>query len=580
MENPLILKERYLILYKLTPIMMLANLLASPILVTLMWDVVPHKVLIIWLASVSIACSLTLIFYLYLKPRFKSLKTIPEYPIYYILPFIFGSLWGAAGYLFFTPDSMTHTAYLIIFLFGMASGSINALSALWFSQVILATTILLPFTFRLFMHGYSHSYLLGLTLLSFLAIIIVIGRMSNNSITQTLKIRYENANLVKDLQHQTEQALKANKDKSRFLAAASHDLRQPIHSLSLLTSALTPEITSTRGKKILDQINNANQAMLNLLHSLLDISKLDAGVIKPEIKVVNMAEVIDSLVAEFKPVALENGLQLRSRRCNFITRTDPILLATIIRNLLQNAIRYTPQGKILIACRKRGTSIHLQVWDTGKGIAKADQEIIFAEYQQLHNPERDQNKGLGLGLSICKRLGLLLDIPISLQSQPGKGSVFTLELPLLPTSDSQSIHSMAPKKPASVSTNRFDNTVILVIDDNHSVLEAMSTLLEGWGCKVLTADSIETTLEVVQQSPDSIDAVIADYRLRHDTTGVDAINKLKKTYALDIPSVLITGDTAPEQMQEIEAHGLPILHKPIKEPHLKAVIHRLLTLSV
>ena len=560
---------------------MLANLLASPLLVTLMWDVVSHKVLLIWLAIVFTCCSLTYIYYLYLKPAYKSLATIPEQPIYYILPLIFGVIWGAAGYFFFPPGSMIHTAYLIIFLFGMSSGAVNALSSLWLSYIFLAAPTLLPLTFRLYQQDYIHHTLLGFTILAFFSVMLVISKMTHNSIGESLKIRYENINLVKKLQKQTEDAKKANNDKSRFLAAASHDLRQPIHSLSLLTSAISPEIESDRGKEILSQITNANDAMLSLLHSLLDISKLDAGVVKPEIKLLDLQDIFSSLINEFQPIADKNGLILHHRSCPTIVKSDSVLLKTIIGNLLQNAIRYTKEGKVLLACRKRNNEIQIQIWDTGKGIAKDQQELIFAEYQQLHNPERDQNKGLGLGLSICRRLAKLLNIKLTLKSLVGKGSVFTLKLPLLSEEESNSF-----KKSRKVSNSLpigqkspLNGAVILVIDDNKAILSAMSSLLENWGCHTLTADSIEATVKIAKSNPKRVTAILADYRLRENTTGVEAIDAFNNAVDYQVAGILITGDTSPDRLQEAASHGFPILHKPIKEPHLKSVISRLIRMS-
>lgn len=559
---------------------MLANLLASPSLVGLMWDVVPHYALLTWLAVIYITCTLTYIYYLYLKPLFKNLETIPELSIYYLLPLTFGVLWGVAGLLFYTPDSIIHVAYLIMFLFGMASGAVNALSSLWLSYALLVIPILMPFTIRLYYQGNAHSFYTGLTILSFLAVMLIISRMTRDSIGNSLKIRYENVELLEKLQKQTIQAQKANQDKSRFLASASHDLRQPVHSLSLLASAIVPEISTDRGKKILSQIGNANEAMLNLLNSLLDISKLDAGIIKPEIRVFNLQNMVNSLINEFQPIANENNLELRNRHCPYIVKSDPVLLKTIISNLLQNAVRYTKEGKILIACRKRNNKIIIQVWDTGNGIAKDHQEIIFAEYQQLHNPERAQNKGLGLGLSICRRLATLLNIQIGLKSVVGKGSVFTLELPIL--SDNEIEAYLSVKSEVSIHPDNIkalSGAVILVIDDNHTVLNAMSLLLENWGCKVYTADGLEATVGIGLANKDRINVIIADYRLCNDTTGAEAISAFNEIVEYTTPSILITGDTSPERMQEIVSHGLPVLHKPIKEPHLKSIIGKLLRSS-
>ncbi len=555
--------------------MMLANILASPILVALMWDVVPHNNLLLWLSIVYIASTLVFILYLYLRPSFKNVDTIPAQPIYILLPLLFGVIWGAAGFFFFTTGTVTHTAYLIIFLFGMASGAVNVLSPLWTSYISLAVPVLLPFIVRLFLQGYTHNLLIGATLLSFLIVMLIISKMTETSIVDSLKMRYENRNLLISLKEQSSKAEKANTEKSRFLAAASHDLRQPVHSLTLLANAIEPEIKTKRGKEILTQINNANETMLNLLHSLLDISKLDAGIIKPERSNISLSHFVNSLVDEFQPHAQESQLELRSY-CSesLFTYSDPVLLKTITRNLLQNAFRYTKSGKILLNCRKRNSKILLQVWDTGRGIEDHQQEIIFAEYQQLNNPERDQNKGLGLGLSICRRLSKLLDIKLTLNSQIKKGSVFTLELPSVIQTNKKTTSDNSYQK--ATFYKPLDGSTILVIDDNKSVLDAMSSLLESWNCIVLTANSVEEVIRMTKNNKKRINAIIADYRLTNNTTGVEAIDAFNERVSYSTPSILITGDTAPERMREATSHGLPVLHKPIKEPHLKAVISRLL----
>lgn len=560
--------------------MMIANLLASPVLVVLMWDVVPHRTLVIWMSIVFGTCALTSALYIYLKPLYERPETIPGQPIYFLLPLVFGLIWGITGIIFFTPDSMTHTAYLVIFLFGMASGGVNALSSLWSSYAALAIPILLPFSTGLLLHGYTHTTFLGITILFFLVVMLAISKMTEKSITSSLKIRYENASLLKDLQEQTKQAKQANQNKSRFLAAASHDLRQPIHSLSLLTSAIEPEVKSVRGKKILSQIDNANDAMLHLLHSLLDISRLDAGIVKPAFQTFESQKMINSLITEFQPIADKNGLELRTYGRPLIIKSDPVLLKTIIRNLLQNALRYTKEGKVLVSCRQRKNKIQIQVWDTGLGIADNFQEMIFAEYQQLHNPERDQNKGLGLGLTICRRLATLLNIKLKLRSVINTGSTFTLEIPSTSQSDVDTFKNTKTKTSCNEHQgNPLQGSTILVVDDNNSVLDAMRALLENWGCTILVADSVGASVKIAKTIDGSIDAIIADYRLRGNTTGVEAIDAVNRQLKKKVVGILITGDTSPERMQELAAHGLPVLHKPIKEAHLKTVIIKLLRMS-
>ncbi|MEE9310354.1 MAG: hybrid sensor histidine kinase/response regulator [Cocleimonas sp.] len=405
---------------------------------------------------------------------------------------------------------------------------------------------------------------------------IFLSRLTYGFITRLIEMRYENAELLVALEKQKNEAIEANKDKSRFLSAASHDLRQPVHSLSLLASAIAPEVTSANGNKILSQIGKANGVMLDLLNSLLDISKLDAEVVEAKIEAVNTQTIINKIISEFALLAEQNNLELRSHSPSYFIKSDPVLLENILRNLLQNAIRYTKDGKILLSCRKQNGMVLIQVWDTGKGIAPEHQELIFVEFQQLQNPERDQNKGLGLGLAICRRLSVLIGARLGLKSQQGTGSVFTLKIPIMSDNDvikHQSIKTdlIPPSKQVD-----FKQATVLVIDDNKTVLDAMSALLEGWGCEVLTTDSVAETITIAKTYQGHIDAIIADYRLRDNTTGVDAMNAFSKLVDYQTARVLITGDTAPDRMQEIVAHGIPVLHKPIKSAHLKTALSSML----
>ncbi len=555
---------------------MVANVLTAPLLVALMWNAVSHRVLLVWLAIILIACALTTIFYFYLKPFFKELSTVPRELFYYQLPLAFGLIWGAAGYFFYTPESMAHFSYLIIFLFAMASGGLIILSSLWLGYIFFCVPILLPSIFLFFARGDTEHLILAISITVFLGVMILLSRFTYGFITRLIEMRYENYDLVKDIEKQKNEAIKANKDKSRFLSAASHDLRQPVHSLSLLASAIYPEVTSTIGKKILTQIETANDVMLDLLNSLLDISKLDAEIIDTNIEVVDVRQLIKKVVGEFSLLAKVNGLELRSHTSQYYVKSDPILLENILRNLLQNAIRYTKEGVVLVSCRKRKDNILIQVWDTGQGIAVEHQELIFVEFQQLQNPERDQNKGLGLGLAICRRLATLIDGKLSVKSLMGNGSVFALEIAAMSEDAVSEYQSLKVKVIPKIQMVDFKKAVILVIDDNESVLDAMRSLLEGWGCKVLTATSVTETMEVAKTYKGKVNAIIADYRLRENTTGVDAMGAFTNVVDYQVAKVLITGDTAPDRMQEIIAHGIPVLHKPIKSPQLKTALGSML----
>jgi len=557
--------------------MVVGNFVASFALAMLLRDVIPKQTLLIWLASLYIINSAVFLFYLYLKPFFSDISMIPDKKFYYYLPFIYGLVWGLTGILFFTPDSITHIAFLIIFLFGMTSAGLNPLSASWLSYALFAIPSLLPLTIQLFLHNKDAEVFiwLAVTVLTYLIALLVFSQTFFKSITQSLEIRYENLELVKKLRTQTEVAEKANRDKSSFLAAASHDLRQPIHSLSLFSSAITKEVHTDRGKELLANINNANQVMLDLLNSLLDISKLDAGVISPQFQQFEVSDLINDIAEEYRPLAKKNHLQLRLKVSQGIIYSDFILLSNIVRNLLQNAIRYTKKGKILLSCRKRKNNFLIQIWDTGHGIETKNHQLIFNEFQQLENPERDQNKGLGLGLAICRRLSILLKHPLSLRSEVGKGSVFSITVPLVNEKEYNKNRVDNYYTPASNVVD-FNSAVVLVIDDNLMVLEATSRLLEGWGITVLQAESVETTQQLAKSYSKKVDIIIADYRLRENTTGIQAIDAFNEISAYPATGFLLTGDTEADRLREASSHGLPLLHKPIKEAHLKNALSKIL----
>ncbi len=576
----LLQKERYRLLYKQTPFMMVANFIAGFALVALLHTGVSQKHLIIWLSTLYLSSCGIILLYFYLKPYFSQASSVPTGYFYYYLPLLFGVIWGATGYFFFTPNSITHFAFLIIFLFGMTAGGLNALSSSWFSYAAFTIPALLPLAINLLiLNQTSEDFIwLAITILAFLSALLFFSKNISNAISRSLAIRYENIELLEKLRTQTEASKKANQDKSHFLAAASHDLRQPVHSLSLFTSAIKSEVQTNRGKALIKNIENANDVMLSLLNSLLDISKLDAGVINPQFQNIQLSILMANITEEFTPLAKTNGLQLHWRNCDFQVNTDPVLLSTIIRNLVQNAIRYTRQGKILLACRKRKQKILLQIWDTGVGIAQENQELIFVEFQQLNNPERDQNKGLGLGLAICKRLSQLLKHPLSVKSQVGKGSVFSIELPLL-TDLEQNRQKTRPLDKPNTHQNLiidFKKVVALVIDDNVLALEATSKILESWGCKVIQAESIETVIKLTENLDHKVNIIVADYRLRENTTGSQAIDTFNQLTPYNTTGLLMTGDTDPERLQEASSHGLAVLHKPVKEAQLKIAISKLL----
>ena len=378
-----------------------------------------------------------------------------------------------------------------------------------------------------------------------------------------------------ELRARKEEAERANLAKSRFLAAASHDLRQPLHALGLFLSELDQQALDERSRQITERLMASTQAMEGLLDSLLDISRLDAGVLTPERSAFDMRAKLEHIVASHSDAATARGLRLRLRCPPCWAFTDPLLFERIVANLVGNAIRYTQRGSVLVACRRRGDRLRVEVRDSGLGIAAENQQIIFQEFVQLGNPERARDKGLGLGLAIVRRLADLLGHRLALRSAPGRGSVFAVELPAAP-----------PPAPArgtreGRALGHFGGLRVVLVDDDALALGAMSGLLASWGCEVTSAQTVDEALDALAPSATDAapapDILITDLRLGGPTDGLALIAAVRARPGLaGLPAVLISGDTAPETLARIQAAGVQMLHKPVRPARLRALMHRLL----
>jgi signal transduction histidine kinase len=356
------------------------------------------------------------------------------------------------------------------------------------------------------------------------------------------------------------EAENANLAKSKFLAAASHDLRQPIHSQGLLLDVLSRTELNTTQLDIVANIRTSSDATRDMLNTLLDFSRIEAGVVEPYSRPFHLQPLLSRIESEFAHMAMDKGLFYRARETHVTVHSDPALVELIVRNLVSNAIRYTEHGGVLVACRLRGDSVQLEVWDTGIGIDPSQQQDIFREFHQLGNPERDRRKGLGLGLAIANGLAQTLRHRLWLSSTPGHGSVFRLELPV-------ARNAVITDEPESkLLAGKLKGARILVIDDDEAVRTSMSHLVQDWGCLCTAVESIEEALAAARsQAPD---IVISDYRLREQRTGAEAIAALRAELGHQLPALLITGDTAPERLREARASNVPLLHKPVSPEQL------------
>lgn len=377
-------------------------------------------------------------------------------------------------------------------------------------------------------------------------------------------------------------AEEANQAKSRFLAAASHDLRQPMHALSLLVSALDDNLREhgeagdrwTETRRLAGLIEASVRNMGNLLNDLLDLSRLDAGVIVPHPVCTPVDDLLGRLNARFLPLALKKGLRMRFVPGHMEVETDPVLLDRILANLIDNAIRYTDSGGILVGTRRRaGGGARIEVVDSGIGIPGAMLERIFEEYFQLGNPERGRDKGQGLGLSIVKRLADLLGCRISVRSRPGRGTHFSLELPPCAAADPAPARGEHAAEPAAL---RGRDGLVLLVEDDAVIVQAMRALFAQWGVPLITAAGIEEALRALDAAGRAPALALSDYRLPGGCDGIGVVASLRARYGGDLPAILVSGDTGEEAMRAVAASGLTLLHKPLHPAKLRALLAHVL----
>ena len=362
----------------------------------------------------------------------------------------------------------------------------------------------------------------------------------------------------------------ANRSKDKYLAAASHDLLQPLNAARLLISTLRERKLPDIEQVLVERTHQALEGAEDLLTDLLDISRLDQAAVKPDIALYRLDELLGPLVSEFQSVAEADGLHLRVHMGDYAISTDLRLMTRILRNFLSNACRYTDQGSILLAARPRGEMLRLEVWDTGRGIAPDRLDSIFLEFNQLDVGRAADRKGVGLGLAIVERIAKILEYRVQVHSLPGRGSRFSIEVPMsrevpLPI-------SLAAPQPGT--GNPLPGRRLLVLDNEVSILDSMRALLGQWGCEVVTATDQASALSALAgRAPELI---LADYHLDHGVVGCEVVRHLREHFAQPIPAVIITADRTDQCRRSLRRLDAPLLNKPVKPGKLRAVLSQLL----
>ena len=483
---------------------------------------------------------------------------------------------GLFGYMAISPTSPFISLLVVMLLTGMVATSTAAVAHLLPMYLLSILPLMVPVGVRMFSFNEPSTYWLGGLIFFYLIISIGISRSIGASIMHSIKLRFENVELLEDLKHQHQRAEaslareeKANLAKSRFLAAASHDLRQPLHSLRLFTATLEMQTRDTQHKTLVGQIDSSVKSLEELFNALLDISKLDAGTVTVERRHVFLDNLLAQIEGEFKPLAREKQLAFTVQLNGQVVHTDAILLERLIRNLVGNAFRYTDKGRIDVSAHAHDGRVWLSISDTGPGIPVADQARIFEEFVQLGNTERDRNQGIGLGLSIVKRLADLLDVQLLLDSSVGKGSMFHVGVPEGDESQCRLNH-----RERELPSDHLGSLFILVVDDEEDACLAVEGLLETWGCIVMCATSGDTALQQLEEIGDTPDLIISDYRLRDGETGGDVIARVRNHLGTELPAIVLSGDIAPDRLKQISALGYPLMHKPCEPLALRQLIAR------
>jgi signal transduction histidine kinase len=477
-----------------------------------------------------------------------------------------GLWWGilAAAALALTPGETVYavwTVFLIILFAVLGSQTTASHPWVFRAYVMLGMAPVIVASMVLPSPHYA-ARLAGEALLFFAA--WTAGRSGNNYVEQSIAMRFENTDLLRDLEQQRQELDRANAAKTRFLAAASHDLRQPMQALVLLVETLRERVKDPVNQRITGSIHATVESMSSLLNEILDISRLDAGTVAPHRTSFRLSTVFDRLRASYAYPAARKDLLLRVRSTDHIVKTDPVLLYRILANLVDNALRYTRKGGVLVGCRPRAEGVWVEVWDTGVGIPEDQHDTIFLEFHQLANQHRDREQGFGLGLAIVDRTARLLQLPLKLRSAPGHGSVFRLRVPYGDPAQARGPEVDRAPEP-------LENCRVVVVEDDVEIRSAMLLLLEGWRCDVSAVASgaeLDALLATMDAPPD---ALIADYRLPGEENGIHIVQRVRARWPKTL-GILISGDVTPTVLRAAKDAGIELVHKPIRPARLRALL--------
>lgn len=553
--------------YRQLPAVIVAPALGGLFTTWVLWRAVNHHYLLIGLGGV-LSISLLRIWlykwYLYegetraLHPRWRILAIATAAAS--------GLIWGSAAIFLYPPLLPEYEVYMLVLLALVPVAPVAALAVYMPAFYAYYIPCIAPFIVTLSVQDARAERMTALLLVMMMGATLTFANKYSAILSEAIRLRLR----LVDKKRALEQSIAV---KTRFLAAASHDLRQPVHAMGLFIESLAPRIDDAEGRKLLQQISGSVICLRRMLDAMLDISRLDAEIVKVQRCNFRVGELLSRLHEEFFPLARRKGLRFDYVDSQTVVNSDPVLLQRILRNFLSNAVRYTARGGILLGCRRHGVCMSVWVCDTGVGIPASRREEIFQEFYQLKNPERNPDRGLGLGLSIVRRLASLLKHDVQVRSREGAGSTFSIELP---RSAENPCSLESAMQECSLAFPRREGQLVLVIDDDSSVRLGMAMLLESWGLEVICCATGTQALAEICDGQRGPGLVIIDYRLSQGETAPAVIARLRSVLDEHTPFIIITGDTAPERIREAHNAGHMLLHKPVAPGRLKACVNVLL----
>ncbi len=487
---------------------------------------------------------------------------------YLAVTFLCALSWGLAPCFVLVDPRLTPTLALVLPMLALAAAGAHVVAAHRGAIFLWLLPLLAPLTAYMLYTAAPPTQAVAPLAAAFFGACLFFALARHRLLIKELQTKLDNDALVRALRQQVVLVEQANREKSRFLASASHDLRQPMHALGLFTATLEKKLAGTALQPLVKNMIRSIDALEQSFTSMLDISKLDAGVIEPNLQPFPIRDLFRVLHMHCAGQAEELGLGLRFKAGGKIVMSDPHLLERVLSNLIHNAIRYTQEGGIVVVARTRESAVSIEVWDTGIGISEEELPKVFDEFYQVGNSGRDRSRGLGMGLAIVKRLVLLMGHQLEVVSRPGRGTGFRILIKATEFDEMDNMLVAADTVPSPIDSSR----TLLLIDDEESIRAGMSELLQTWGYHVLTAATIQEACTEVRRHAGVIDIVVSDLRLANDEDGIDAIERVRSVYGAPLPALLITGDTSPDEVKRVHSSGHQVLFKPVRTRELYAVL--------